>query len=127
MTMANVAAPTGSPGEIDSLEPGRWADSARIQMEQTEDPCRDTDLLPSEPMLERPRSQDIRMADVPALVLSKCGRDQAITQVFEKGVCDKIVKPVSPTNPAARVVRTHPTWLRRNLGGHTSNPKHILA
>ena len=58
----------------------------------------------------------LRMANVPVIFVSGYGQDQVISQAFEKGATDYIVKPFSPTELIARVRAA----LRRDL--HRAEP-----
>ena len=52
------------------------------------------------------------LADLPVILVSAYGRDEAVMKALEAGACDYIVKPFSPTELAARVA----TALRRRHG-----------
>ena len=43
------------------------------------------------------------IADVPVIVLSAYGQDEVVARAFDLGAADYVVKPFSPTEPAARI------------------------
>ena len=58
------------------------------------------------------------LADVPVIFLSAYGRDQTVAQALEAGAVDYIVKPLSPTELAARIR----TALRRQTSPDSIEP-----